>query len=119
MDVDVIRNEPIKIKNTIVPKEPASADALREIYLNRVEVFVNKLKHSVCKSYANPSYEGFQDEIVRQKMISEQIFYLQNCRAAIEQAVEEGRGEAEGQMTKTTFIRTEDGLLQVITSNIV
>lgn len=41
MDVDVIRNEPIKIKNTIVPKEPASADALREIYLNKVEVFVS------------------------------------------------------------------------------
>lgn len=116
MEVNIIRNEPIKIKNTTPPKEPVSAGELREIYLNKVEIFVNKLKHSVCKNYVNPSYEGFQSEIARQKMISDQIFYLQSCRAVIEQAVEEGRGEAVGERTTATFIRTEDGLIQAITT---
>lgn len=96
MEVNVIRNEPVKIKNTTVPREPVPADELRKIYLNKVEIFVNNLKHSVCKNYENPSYEGFQDEIARQKMISDQIFFLQSCRAAIEQAVEEGRGRLPG-----------------------
>lgn len=116
MEVNVIRNEPVKIKNTTVPREPVPADELREIYLNKVEIFVNKLKHSVCKNYENPSYEGFQSEITRQKMISDQIFYLQSCRAAIEQAIEEGRGEAAGERTTATFIRTEDGLIQAVTT---
>ena len=116
MEVNIIRDTPIKVKNTTVPREPVPADELREIYLNKVEVFVNKLKHSVCKNYVNPSYEGFQSEIARQKMISDQIFYLQSCRAAIEQAIEEGRGEAAGERTTATFIRTEDGLIQAVTT---
>lgn len=116
MEVNFIRNEPVKIKNITVPKEAVSANQLRGIYLNKVGFFVNKLKHSVCKNYKNPSYEGFQDEIARQKMIYDQIFYLQSCRAAIEQAVEKGRGEAVGMRTTATFLRTEDGLIQTVTT---
>lgn len=115
-EINIIRDTPIKVKNTTIPREPVPADELREIYLNKVEIFVNKLKHSVCKNYENPSYEGFRSEITHQKMISDQIFFLQSCRAAIEQAVEEGRGEAVGVRTTATFIRTEDGLIQAITT---
>lgn len=115
-EINIIRDTPIKVKNTTIPREPVPVDELREIYLNKVEIFVNKLKHSVCKNYENPSYEGFRSEITHQKMISDQIFFLQSCRAAIEQAVEEGRGEAVGVRTTATFIRTEDGLIQAITT---
>ena len=104
------------IKNTTVPKEePADAAELRKIYLNLVEKYMGKLKRSVCKDYENPpSYEGYQDEIRRQHDLVDQVFFLQNCRAAIELALREGRAVVDGKRITAVFEKQENGKILVV-----
>ena len=112
--VSVVREEPITIKRTDIPKEPADAAELRQIYLNIVKKYIGKLKRSVCKDYAEPpSYEGYQDEIRRQQDLVNQVFFLQNCRAAIELALQDGEASVEGRYISTKFMRQPDGKILV------
>ena len=113
-EVNIIRDEPVVIKNPTVPHEPVSAEEVRELYRNRADSFVNRLKVAVRKNYNPPiSFDSYQNEIANQNGLMRQILYLQNCRAAIEQAVECGRGEVVGENSTTTFIRQEDGFILV------
>lgn len=111
-EVTIIRDEPVTEKKINVPTTPVSADELREIYLNKVNLFINKLRHSTNKKYdPAPSPAALQNEISRQNAIIEQIIFLQNCRSAIEQAVEYGRGEVWRETSMMAFVRQEDGLI--------
>jgi len=113
--VTIVRDEPISERNTKIPTHPVPADELRKIYFNKAAFFVKKLQRSVCKEYdPNPSPAAFQAEVACQSDIMKEILFLQRCRAAIEQAVADGRGEAKGEKSSTTFIRKESGLIQVV-----
>lgn len=114
--VTIIRDKPVTAREMSTPTSSASADELREIYYNKADFFLKKLKCSVCKKYdPAPSAASFQGEIDLQHKMMKQILFLQRCRAAIEQAVEGGRGEVRGETSLTTFIRQEDGLILVTT----
>lgn len=116
-EVTITRREPLKIAKTTVPTEPATDKELREIYRNIAEKYIDKLQRSVCKKYESPfSYETFQGEIKLQQNLADQVFYIQNCRAAIELALREGAAVVDGQCVMTTFTKQADGKILVVES---
>lgn len=117
IEVNAVRTEPIAAPKMTVPKEPVDISELRETYRGRAEKYVLKLKRSVCKNYENPpSYEGYQSEIQIQKGLTDQIMFIQNCRAAIELALQQGKAVVDGKYVSVTFAIQNDGKILVTES---
>lgn len=113
-EMNVTETKPMTIKKTRVPKEPTDAAELREIYRNLAYTYSRRLHYSVIKNYDPPiSHEGYQEEIELQKDLARQVFYLQDCRAAIELALQEGTAVVEGRRVTTTFTKQGDGKILV------
>lgn len=115
------------MKHTLFNNAPAKApsavyarQALREQLRQEAAGQVQQLSRSVgrlasCDALPCPEYG---DEVRRERLLIDQLLYLQHCRSALERCLEQGGARlryrwSDGGITVTTFQRLRQGRVRV------